>query len=74
MASKAPAVKIWAAGDSFTMADCAAAPALFYANKVQPFETTHPKLAGYFARLSERPSFKRALDEAQPYMKFFPKE
>jgi len=66
--------KSWAAGEQFTMADCAAAPALFYANKVQPFEDTHPKLLAYFTRLSERPSFKRALDEAEPYMKFFPKE
>ena len=68
------ASKIWAIGDAFTMADCAAAPALFYANKVQPFEATHPKLAAYFTRLCNRPSFKRALGEAQPYMKFFPKE
>jgi glutathione S-transferase len=66
--------KTWAIGEQFTMADCAAAPALFYANKVQPFEDTHPKLLAYFTRLSERPSFKRALDEAEPYMKFFPKE
>jgi glutathione S-transferase len=72
LASKAPASKIWATGDRFTMADCAAAPALFYANKVQPFESTHPELTAYFGRLRERPSFKRALDEAQPYMKFFP--
>jgi len=68
------APKAWAAGDKFTMADCAAAPALFYANKVQPFESTHSKLAAYFSRLKERPSFKRALEEAQPYMKFFPAE
>jgi glutathione S-transferase len=66
--------KTWATGDKFTMADCAAAPALFYANKVQPFEGTHSKLAAYFGRLKERPSFKRALEEAQPYMKFFPAE
>jgi glutathione S-transferase len=66
--------KTWAIGDQFTMADCAAAPALFYASKVQSFETTHPKLAAYFARLSERPSFKRAVEEAEPYFKFFPKE
>ena len=66
--------KSWAAGEQFTMADCAAAPALFYANKVQPFEDTHPRLLAYFNRLLERPSFRRALDEAEPYMKFFPKE
>jgi len=74
MAAKNGSTKAWAAGDGFTMADCAAAPALFYANKVQPFEATHPKLAAYFARLLERPSFKRTLAEAEPYMKFFPKE
>jgi glutathione S-transferase len=68
------ASKTWAAGDSFTMADCAASPALFYANKVLPFGATHPHLAGYFDRLSERPSFKRVLEEAKPYLKFFPKE
>ena len=66
--------KTWAAGEQFTMADCAAAPALFYGNKVQPFEATQPKLTAYFGRLKERPSFKRALEEAEPYMKFFPKE
>jgi glutathione S-transferase len=74
MAGKTSAPKTWATGEQFTMADCAAAPALFYANKVQPFEDTHPKLLAYFTRLSERPSFKRALDEAEPYMKFFPNE
>jgi glutathione S-transferase len=68
------AAKIWATGDSFTMADCAASPALFYANKVLPFGETHPHLARYFDRLSERPSYKRVLDEAKPYLKFFPKE
>jgi glutathione S-transferase len=68
------ATKTWAIGDQFTMADCSACPALFYANKVQPFEATHPNLTAYFARLSERLSFKRVLEEAEPYMKFFPKE
>ena len=68
------ASKTWAVGEDFTMADCAAAPALFYANLVQPFGATHPHLAGYFARLSERPSFKRVVEEAKPYFKFFPQE
>jgi len=68
------ASKTWAVGENFTMADCAAAPALFYANLVQPFGATHPHLAGYFARLSERPSFKRVVEEAKPYFKFFPQE
>jgi glutathione S-transferase len=66
------ASKTWIAGDSFTMADCAAAPALFYANKVQPFEATHPNLKAYFGRLLERPSYKRTLEEAKPYFHMFP--
>ena len=62
----------WAAGDTFTMADCAAAPALFYANKVVPFGDGRKHLAAYFARLTERPSFARVLREAEPYMAMFP--
>jgi glutathione S-transferase len=62
----------WAAGDTFSYVDCAAAPALFYANKVAPFGDAHPHLAAYFARLSARPSYARVLDEAAPYMKNFP--
>lgn len=62
----------WALGDAFTMADCAAAPALYYANRVAPFATTHPKLAAYLERLHGRPSFARVFEEAQPYMKNFP--
>ena len=66
------ASKTWIAGDSFTMADCSAAPALFYANKVHPFEATHPNLKAYFGRLLERPSYKRTLEEAKPYFHMFP--
>jgi glutathione S-transferase len=66
------ASKAWIAGDAFTMADCSAAPALFYANKVQPFEATHPNLKAYFGRLLERPSYKRTLEEAKPYFHMFP--
>ena len=66
------ASKIWIAGDSFTMADCSAAPALFYANKVQPFGASHSNLKAYFARLLERPSYKRTLEEAKPYFHLFP--
>jgi len=62
----------WAAGDRFTMADCAAGPPLFFANKLVPFEATHPRLAAYFERLTKRPAYARALEEAQPYLKFFP--
>lgn len=63
----------WAAGDTFTLADCAAAPALFYANIVLPFGD-HPRLAAYYQRLRARPSFARAVDEARPYRHFFPLE
>jgi glutathione S-transferase len=56
------------------MADCAAAPSLFYADKVMPFAATHPNAAAYLRRLMERPSYARALKEAEPYFQFFPKE
>lgn len=62
----------WAAGDAFTLADCAAAPALFYADWVHPIGPEHAALAGYRARLLDRPSVKRAVDEARPYRHLFP--
>ena len=62
----------WAMGDEFGMADCAAAPALFYANLVVPFGDTHPNAARYLARLMERPSFARTVEEARPYLALFP--
>ncbi len=65
--------RTWAMGDAFGMADCAAAPALFYADKVTPFGGTHPHAAGYLGRLMKRPSFARVLEEAQPYFAMFPK-
>ena len=61
-------------GDAFSMADCAAAPALFYANKVMPFGDTYKNTARYLDRLMARPSFARVLKEAQPYFALFPKE
>ena len=63
----------WAMGDTFTMADCAAAPALFYANVVMPFQESHKHAAAYLGRLMERPSFARVLKEAQPYFAMMPK-
>jgi len=66
------ASKRWAAGQSFTLADCAAFPALYYANKVAPFPGNSTKLAGYFGRLSQRPSVMRVLREAEPYFAMFP--
>jgi len=62
----------WAAGDGFTMADCAAAPSLFYADWVHPIGMTHANARAYRARLLARPSFARAVDEARPYRAFFP--
>ena len=64
--------KTWAMGDAFSMADCAAAPALFYADKVMPFAGVHKNTAAYFGRLMERASYARALKEAQPYFAMFP--
>jgi glutathione S-transferase len=74
MASRDVITQPWAAGESFTLADCAAAPALFYADKVAPFAGAYPNLVAYLDRLKQRPSYARALKEAEPYFKFFPKE
>lgn len=73
MAAMNAAAKTWATGETFTMADCAAAPALFYANMVMPFGAAHRNVAAYFARLMERPSYARAIREAQPYLDMFPR-
>jgi glutathione S-transferase len=65
--------RFWAAGESFTMADCSAAPALFYAERCVSFQSGYPRLAAYFERLRARPSYARALAEAEPYFQFFPR-
>jgi glutathione S-transferase len=62
----------WAAGDDFTLADCAAAPALFYADWVHPIPTGNSALRSYRAQLLERPSFARCVDAARPYRHLFP--
>ena len=62
----------WAAGDAFTLADAAAAPALFYADWAHPIGEELSTLKGYRARLLARPSFARCIDEARPYRPFFP--
>jgi glutathione S-transferase len=62
----------WAAGDTFTLADAAAGPALFYADWVHPIGTGHTMLKAYRARLLARPSFARCVDDARPYRRFFP--
>lgn len=63
----------WAAGAAFGLADCAAAPAIFYANVVQPFDGLG-HVEAYFERLLDRPSFARCKEEAKPYWKYFPLE
>jgi glutathione S-transferase len=62
----------WVTGDVFSLADCAAAPALFYADWVHPIGEARPQLMAYRRRLLARPSFARAVDEARPYRHFFP--
>jgi glutathione S-transferase len=69
----AMATKTWAMGDNFTMADCAAAPALNYANMALPLGQKFPHAAAYLGRLRERPSFERALNEAEAYLSLLPK-
>lgn len=64
--------RAWAAGDAFTMADCAAAPSLFYADWVHPIGPQFPGLRAYRARLLARPSFARAVEEGRPYRPNFP--
>jgi glutathione S-transferase len=64
--------RAWAAGEGFSMADCAAAPALFYASIVLPFPPGDTNLAAYFERLMARPSVRRTIAEAGPYFKYFP--
>lgn len=62
----------WAAGEGMTMADCAAAPSLFYADWVHGIGDSRPVLASYRRRLLQRPSVARAVDEARPYRALFP--
>jgi glutathione S-transferase len=64
--------RAWAAGDDFTLADCAAAPALFYADWTQQIPETRPVLRAYRARLLARPSFARAVNEAREFRPLFP--
>jgi glutathione S-transferase len=65
--------RIWAAGEAFTLADCAAAPSLFYADWVHRIDDARfPALRAYRSRLLARPSFARAVEEARPYRAYFP--
>jgi len=62
----------WAGGWDFSLADCAAAPSLFYADKIVPLREDHPLLGAYLDRLEARPSFARVLEEMQPWWSQFP--
>ena len=64
--------RTWAAGDDFSLADCAAAPFLFYADWTHPIDDTFVNVWNYRRRLLTRPSFARAVDEARPYRGYFP--
>jgi len=63
----------WAMGHGFGLADCAAAPPLFYCSQIEPF-VARRKLSAYFERLKARPSVARVLKEAEPYFAMFPRE
>lgn len=64
--------RTWAAGENFSLADCAAAPSLFYADWAHEIGPHHRHLRAYRSRLLAHPSFARAVDEARPYREYFP--
>jgi glutathione S-transferase len=64
--------RTWVASDTFSLADCAAAPSLFYAVTYVPFPAQHANLAAYFERLMDHPSVAATVDQARPYFKFYP--
>jgi glutathione S-transferase len=66
------ATRTWAAGEAFSLADCAAAPFLFYADWTHPIDEAFANVKAYRRRLLARPSFARAVDEARPYRPLFP--
>ncbi|MFZ5669364.1 MAG: glutathione S-transferase family protein [Pseudomonadota bacterium] len=72
MLSEAVGEGPWMMGEAFTLADCAAAPALFYASRVLPFGAAHAPLAAYLERVKARPSYARVLREAEPYFGMLP--
>ncbi|WP_122158664.1 glutathione S-transferase family protein [Paraburkholderia sp.] len=69
---KTMAGREWAAGDTFSLADCAAAPFLFYADWTHRIDASFANVLAYRRRLLARPSFARAVDEARPYRAYFP--
>ena len=64
--------KAWAMGEDFTLADCAAAPPLFFLDRFEPFRDGHPNLAAYADRLAARPSVARAREGAEPFLHMVP--
>jgi glutathione S-transferase len=64
--------RAWACGKNFSLADCGAAPALFYADWTHEIGEQFPNVKAYRKRLLARPSFARAVDEARPYREYFP--
>jgi len=64
--------RTWFSGDGFGLADCAAAPAIYYADRVQPLTAGRAATRAYLDRLKARPSFARTLEEAEPYFAMFP--
>ena len=66
------ATRSWACGDEFSLADCGAAPFLFYADWTHAIEPRFANVRAYRERLLARPSFKRAVDEARPFRPYFP--
>jgi glutathione S-transferase len=72
MIDKQLASRQWIVGDEFSMADCAAAPALFYASTLVALPEALPQLRAYFERLMARPAYARVLEETKPYLHFYP--
>ena len=64
--------RAWASGADFTLADCAAAPSLFYSDWVHEIRSEFPQVRAYRARLLARPSVARTVDEGRPFRQFFP--
>jgi glutathione S-transferase len=64
--------RTWVSGEAFTLADCAAMPALFYAEALHPFSGSHPAIARYLERIIKRPSARRVIGEARPHFQMFP--
>lgn len=64
--------RTWAVGEAFSIADCAATPALFYSAYISPFATRFPAVSAYFERLIARPAAARVLVEARPWFEYYP--